>query len=345
VVRRSVGAAAASRYHAGVVRRFASIPLLAMTIAVGAASPAAADDETAALALFRAGREAAERGDHETACKRFRESVALERAAGTLLNLGDCNERLGRLASAWRAYSEAADRLKTNDPRRDYAREKVASLEPRLARIRVELRGPTEGCTLRLDDTRLEPSVAGQPLPVDAGVHPVQLACPERAPARSDARAIDGEVVDVTLAAGAKLDEAAGPRPAGRVAAAQAPTPEKASSPLVPVGWVLGSVGLAGIGVGAVTGILTMDRKSTVDELCSADERPACPPEGLDAASEGRTFSTLSTVGFVAGAGLLATGVVLWAVGSSDAGGDGGVGASLSFLPGPEPEVVLRGRF
>jgi hypothetical protein len=311
-----------------------------LALATGLWSPSArADEGAAALALFRAGREAMARGDFESACKRFRESARLERAPGTLLNLGECSERLGRLASAWSAYSEVGDRLPADDPRRDYARDKVAELSPRLARIQLRSGGAGERCTIVLDGTRVPMSAAEQPLPVDAGRRSLVLECEGRERANGEVVAIDGRIVEVGIEPGAKLRVEA-PRDT------RPPVGGGGSSPLIPVGWVLGGIGLASLGVGAATGVLTIDRKGTVDELCSDDPTPRCPPAGVDAASEGSSFATVSTATFIGGAALLAAGATLLVVGSSvepDRPQAGDV--SLFVRGGQSSEVVFRARF
>ena len=46
-------------------------------------------------------------GDYTAACPLLERSHSLDPSSGTLLNLGDCQEHLGRTASAWRAFTEA----------------------------------------------------------------------------------------------------------------------------------------------------------------------------------------------------------------------------------------------
>ena len=80
--------------------------------------PAAADAATVtAEALFRQGRDAMQRQDYETACARFAESNRLDVAAGTLMNLATCEEKLGRVATAWQHWREAIDLLPAGDDR------------------------------------------------------------------------------------------------------------------------------------------------------------------------------------------------------------------------------------
>lgn len=78
---------------------------------------------------------------------------------------------------------------------------------------------------------------------------------------------------------------------------------------MVPLGIAALALGGAAVIAGLVTGGLAWDRKGIVDDACN--EADQCHPEGIEAADEGRTFSTISTVTFIAGGVLAAAGVVL----------------------------------
>jgi hypothetical protein len=66
------------------------------------------------------------------------------------------------------------------------------------------------------------------------------------------------------------------------------------------LGWILGGVGVAGLGVGAIAGGLALGKKGVTDDECNSVTR-ACSQQGKDAASAGRTFALVSTVGWIAG--------------------------------------------
>src|SRR5687768_5789067 len=91
--------------------------LAVAALVIGALSPSAAwaRDPAAAEALYRAGRDAAKKGDWEKACAQFAESQRLDPAPGTLLNLADCEERRGLIASAWTHYTEVEHQFKAHD--------------------------------------------------------------------------------------------------------------------------------------------------------------------------------------------------------------------------------------
>ena len=82
---------------------------LLLVSALLASTPARAQDArdpAAAEALFREGRTAAQKKDFTTACAKFRESNRLDPAVGTVFNIADCEERLGRLATSWTLFQE-----------------------------------------------------------------------------------------------------------------------------------------------------------------------------------------------------------------------------------------------
>ena len=61
------------------------------------------------------------------------ESERIDPSNGTLLNLVLCEERLGKVASAWLHTKELLERLPANDARRPIAERRFAALSARLA--------------------------------------------------------------------------------------------------------------------------------------------------------------------------------------------------------------------
>ena len=101
-----------------------------------------------AEALFRDGRNLIRRGKTAAGCDKLAASERLESSVGTLLNLGDCREKLGKLASAWAAFRKAeamAKRSGGDDKRRDEAARRAAQLEPRLANLEIDVPHGVEG--------------------------------------------------------------------------------------------------------------------------------------------------------------------------------------------------------
>jgi tetratricopeptide (TPR) repeat protein len=106
-------------------------------------------------ALFEDGRALAEQGKYAEACDRFERSYALDAAAGTELNIGDCQEHLGHLAEAWRRFADAAARFEiARDERTAFARSRRDALAPRLGSVIVKLADPSVNVTI---DGRAQP--------------------------------------------------------------------------------------------------------------------------------------------------------------------------------------------
>jgi tetratricopeptide (TPR) repeat protein len=95
---------------------------------VAAAQPAWADSE--ASELFEQGRVLKDQGDLVAACKLFEQSYDLERAAGTALNLADCEESAGNWEHALELYDDAAKVFEENGRAESarFARERAEKL-------------------------------------------------------------------------------------------------------------------------------------------------------------------------------------------------------------------------
>jgi hypothetical protein len=81
---------------------------------------------------------------------------------------------------------------------------------------------------------------------------------------------------------------------------------------------VAGGIGITSIVVGTVLGVVA---KSTYDNALSSDcqgDAHRCTPPGVSMVSMAHDEATVSTVGFVAGAVLVASGVALWATSSHE---------------------------
>jgi hypothetical protein len=252
-------------------------------------SPARAggNDPAAAEALFRDGRAAAQKGDWDTACPKLRESQRLDPAAGTLLNLADCEEHRGKVATAWQLYRQVVESLPDTDERVPLAKKRAADLERRLPHLTVRFAGPApSGTKIVRNDIELSDASLGSALPVDPGTYKIVVTAPGRQPSSTEVVVAEGASPAIDVRAGAPLG------------GTEMPPPTKASTHSA--AWVVGGIGVAGLGVGAVAGILTLGKKGTVDDNCNADKR--CNPTGYDAAQSGKTLGMVTTTGLIVGA-------------------------------------------
>jgi hypothetical protein len=300
-----------------MVRRV--LPLgLVLTLSLVSGRALADDDETRARELFFAGHEAADRGDHATACEKFGQSLELFRRVSTLLNLGKCSEELGDITAALAYWTEGAALLEPQDPRMTLAKERIAALETRVPVLSVAIDPVPAGAVLTVDGEPHAPAgVEGLRLP--PGAHRLELRAPGREPVTEEVTLAEGEQRRVSLAPGPPLAPPSPlPPPAATV---MTPAADEGLSGIQVGGIVVGAVGLGGVVLGAVTGGMVLSRKSTVDDLCADD---VCTDQkGIDAAQSGSTLATVSTVGFVAGGAALTAGVLMIVLGEQVAGDDG----------------------
>jgi hypothetical protein len=76
------------------------------------------------------------------------------------------------------------------------------------------------------------------------------------------------------------------------------------------IGYIAGSLGLAGIGLGATTSVMALSKKDPPPDRQCADPIRICSPDGKAAYGNG-SLSTLSATGWAIGAIGIATGAVL----------------------------------
>jgi hypothetical protein len=273
-------------------------------------------DATAGEALFRAGRTAADRGDYSTACPKFEESNRLDPALGTAFNLADCDEHIGKIASAWQLFREVAQRLPAGDDRIAIANGRAAALEPRLPRLILKTKGTLPlGTAVLRDGVELSSASFDLALPVDPGDHVIVIRSPGRADRDYAVKANAGTTSDVLLEVGpvSVTPAPATPKPGPTLDVDTKQTGRSRS----PLGVGLIAVGAAGIATGLATGALALSAKKTVEDGC--DVTKACTQEALDAADRGRTAATISTIAFGVGLAGTAAGLFVLLSGKADA--------------------------
>lgn len=280
----------------------------AFAVGMTVACPARANDAARAQALFEEARALMEKGDAVHACPKLEDSQKLDPGPGTEYNLALCYEMAGKTASAWATFLSVAAAFKaTQRPEWETkARERAKALLPKLARVTIQLPDGSRPPGLRVvrDGSEVVASELGTAIPVDPGTHFVEATATGRAKwsVRIDVPQGAEKTVVVTFGAAAEPgtpNEGAGAKPAS--------PPSESQSTL---GFVVGGVGVLALGAGAVTGLVAMGK--------NADSKKDCPEDGicrsraaLDANDAAHTFATISTVTFVAGGALLATGIVL----------------------------------
>lgn len=288
-------------------------------MAVPSAAHADAAQAATAQALFEEAKGLAAKEQFAAACPKFAESQKLDPAAGTLLHLGNCYEKVGKTASAWATFLDAAAAAKQQG-RAEWeklARSRAAALEPKLSRLTITAPAAVAGLEIKRDGVGVSQAALGTALPVDPGEHAVEASAPGYAP--FSAKVVVGPNADKKEVAVPSLTPApkgaADPNAGGTVTPPPPPPPRPpesdSGSGTKTIGLVVAGVGVAGLAVGGVTGLMAMSANDDAKKLCPNDG--ACGSrDGVDKNDEAKTFALVSTVGFVAGGALLAGGAVLW---------------------------------
>jgi len=292
-----------------VMRRVCLTFALVVATVLGAGSARAdAGSAAAAEALFAEGKKLVAEKRFAEACPKFAESQRLDAAAGTLLHLGDCYEQQGKLASAWATFLEAASAARAQG-RADWeklSRERAAKLEGILPKLSIRSEETADGLEIKRDGVSLTVTSLGVALPTDAGPHVVEVKAKGRKPLRIEITVAPTGTTEIKVP---KLEAEASPV-AGAVDVGPGPKTEEPRSSALPL--IIGGVGVVGLGVGTVTGLMAMSANRESKAQCP--EAGACSSQkGVDENARAQSLGTVSTIGFVAGAALLAAGVVLWA--------------------------------
>jgi hypothetical protein len=156
-----------------------------VVLAIAAMGARRADAETRDLATaessFRQGRALMKKGDFSAACAWLTDSLRLDPAVGTLMNLAECEARTGHMLSAWQHWTAAANQLPARDRRRTTALRRVGALRKQLAWLTVDApEALPSGIEIKRDGVDLGARDLGVSMPVDPGIHSITVTAPDR---------------------------------------------------------------------------------------------------------------------------------------------------------------------
>lgn len=207
-----------------------SLLIAALTFTSLAARPAHAEpiDPAGARELLKQGYSLKQQKRYGEALERLLESLRLDSQVKTLINIADCEEKLGHLVLAQKHWILARDQaqLQGAETAKNEAEKRLAAVEQRMPRLTIELSEPPGvSAEVRRDGVLLGRVTLGVPLPLDVGSHEVRVTAPGRADQTYNVEALEGSAQVLEATVGAPLDgHRAAPAPA-------APRPDPASVP------------------------------------------------------------------------------------------------------------------
>jgi serine/threonine-protein kinase len=290
-----------------------------MAVGLAASTPPAraqgAPDKAAAEALFDEGKRLFFEKKFAEACPRFESSERIDPGIGTLLFLADCYEHVGRIASAWATFREAASMAKAvgQAERETVARERATRLEPRLFRLTIKVDAGPAALRVKRNDDDLKPEAWNVPLPIDPGPYIITAIAPGKK-AWSTRIEIPVNAGGQTLLVPALEDESSAIKPAEvpklpeKPAPPPPPPPPPASKPVTMyvAGGLLVGAGVVAMGLSGVFANMAVEKNKSAKKYCST--MLCTDMTGVNLSSEAGTFADAAT-------GLLVTGGVAAAAG------------------------------
>jgi hypothetical protein len=338
---------------------------------IALAQPSQAETDRA-VALFKEGRDLITAGNLEGARAKLSESLNVQPLVGTLLNLADCEERLGLLVGASGHWAEALVlAAKLGDDRLAEARDRAQKLDARVPKLRVRLAAtPPPATKVMLAQGGAAPkelTELGRELPLNPGKYQVWVMAPGRKDRVYEVKAVEGSRAVLEVDVGPDLSKPVAPVPRQpREPAAPAPergepgAPSPLGAPTTPdrstgapdassegewsagrtAGLVVGLTGIVSLGIGAALGGVAMSKTSDAKDHCNDNDY--CDADGLDLRSQAISMARGSTATFIIGGALVVGGLITFLVAPTDGGDDSSEpGATARLVIGPNGVQVL----
>jgi hypothetical protein len=277
-----------------------------MLVAPGANAQVSAADRETARSMMQEGRDLRDKGDLKGALQRFKTADDIMHVPTTSLEVARAEVALGLLIEALDTIAAIRKNpAQPDDPApfkdaRVKADELDAQVEGKVPSLAITVSGAAEGETpaISVDGVSLPAAAAAVPRKVNPGHHVVTARAPS-GQAKEEVDVAEGEKKDVPLIL---APEAAGGENPPVEQGAEAPRNVVHTPGVLTYGGIV--VGGIGLVAGAVTGIMTLSKASTVKSTCKGPNNTCTDQTGIDALNSGNSLATVSTIGFaVAGAG------------------------------------------
>ena len=272
-------------------------------------TPAPAAGTSRADALFNEGKQLMEQGKFVEACDKLAESDALDPAIGTLGLLATCHEQQGRLATAWREYTQTAARADAvADDRGAFARERAKALEPELPRLVVRLAVADANVVVFRNGVRMTADELGVPAPMDPGTYEVVARWPDKPEFRTTVTVVARKVAEVEVPNPVAPVVVEKPRVVEVKPFVVGPKPVPMSGQRIGA-FIAGGVGLLGFGMATAFAISAASKNSASISIQQSCKTAAACEEGKSLRDQAMSAATVANVGV--GIGVIGAGVAV----------------------------------
>jgi hypothetical protein len=320
------------------LRRLCSFTLLASTLVVPLATTAAADpslsDRETARSLMDDGDAKRDKNDFKAALKSYEAADAIMHVPTTGLEVARAQAQLGLLLEA-RETLGRVNRLppKAGEPApftaaRKTAETLTAEIGARIPSVTVLVTNPEPGqaTVVVFDGEIVPPAAASAPRKVNPGRHSV-VARSGSLEKKQDIDVTERDAKTVTI--DLKPPKVAGPVPPPPGADETVSTTSSPSSSRLPEMLIFGGFGLGivGVGVGSVTGLMSISKVNDVKQGCPNNVCPTTSQGDIDSA---KSLGTISTIAFIAGGVGVGAGIIGLVLQSKQSATESAPGTSAS---------------
>ncbi len=329
------------------VRRVVASATLGLVLLAGsgafAQTPAGQPQQEAiAQTRFGKGRELFIAGKFAEALAEFRAASELVESPNTRMYIGRCERALGHYAAAYveleRAASEAADRAHA-DPRyastHDVAKQEASALVSKLGHLTILAPGGLpDGTVITVNGSPLASAAVGVAAPIDPGNVDVEAKAPGHVPVHRTAQVAAGESVEIKI----KLEPApatAGGETTSASTGAGTPASTETTTTIPPTGteehavvdttphsgrglrnagFVVGGIGIVGLGVFSAFAALAQTRFDQLKTQCGGGP---CDPSYGPQIDEGQMYQNVANVSLAIGGAALVVGTIMVIAGVS----------------------------
>jgi len=293
---------------------------LALAPTLALAAPGGGSDPIAER-LFRDGKQLMKDGKVDEACAAYDASEKTEHNVATAMNLADCRERQGQVATAWALYVQVETESRADAMLAGLAgvaRDRAAAIEPHLSYLVIDVPPAhrVAGLIVSRDHVPLDPGAWNRAIPLDGGAHLIEARAPGHeawsTTVSLDARDDHQSIEVPAFTALAPTDAAALAPPSITTPTPPTPPtpPDDGDSHVVPVAILSG--GALALAAGAGMWWHARNLHDTADATCPV---AACSPDGAQRAnaiqSDAQAWATGGNIALIAGGVALAGGAAL----------------------------------
>ncbi|MEZ4302296.1 MAG: hypothetical protein R3B70_45635 [Polyangiaceae bacterium] len=270
--------------------------------------PSAQDLYSGAQKLF-------DKGSYAEALIAFRQAYNLSGSPNARLMIGQCLIGLGKTADAYEEMAaterEAAEKA-ASEPKYEATRKaaaaQVSALAPRVAKVSIAVSEP-EGVKVTVNGAVVSGARLGAEIAVEPGSVLVLATHADGRTARAERTVGAGESAVIELSLGDRPRKVDSPPPTEVVKRPVVVEPSETGGGVRKAGFAVAAAGAAGMAVFGITGALAQGKFSQLEQECGGlrctDSRYG------EVVDSGKTLSTASTAGLIAGIAGLAGGTAM----------------------------------